>query len=47
MSGSYDLVAQVETDTTARIDVLLDRIGRAPASRAPCPSIILSEKFSR
>ena len=47
VSGSYDLVAQVETDTTARIDVLLDRIGRAPGVARTVSSIILSEKFSR
>ncbi len=30
LSGSYDLVAMIETETPARIDALLDRIGRAP-----------------
>ena len=47
VSGSYDLVAQVETDTPARIDALLDRIGRAPGVARTVSSIILSEKFSR
>jgi DNA-binding Lrp family transcriptional regulator len=47
VSGSYDLVAQVETDTPARIDVLLDRIGRAPGVARTVSSIILSEKFAR
>ena len=47
LSGSYDLVAMVETDTTARIDALLDRIGRAPGVARTVSSIILSEKFSR
>ena len=47
VSGSYDLVAQVETDTAARIDALLDRIGRAPGVARTVSSIILSEKFSR
>ena len=46
VSGSYDLVAQVETDTPARIDVLLDRIGRAPGVARTVSSIILSEKFA-
>jgi DNA-binding Lrp family transcriptional regulator len=47
LSGSYDLVAMVETDTPARIDALLDRIGRAPGVARTVSSIILSEKFSR
>ena len=47
VSGSYDLVAQEETDTPARIDVLLDRIGRAPGVARTVSSIILSEKFAR
>ena len=47
VSGSYDLVAQVETDTPARIDALLDRIGRAPGVARTVSSIILSEKFAR
>ncbi len=47
LSGSYDLVAMVETDTPARIDVLLDRIGRAPGVARTVSSIILSEKFAR
>jgi DNA-binding Lrp family transcriptional regulator len=47
LSGSYDLVAMVETDTAARIDALLDRIGRAPGVARTVSSIILSEKFSR
>jgi DNA-binding Lrp family transcriptional regulator len=47
LSGSYDLVAMVETDTPARIDALLDRIGRAPGVARTVSSIILSEKFAR
>jgi len=47
VSGSYDLVAMVETDTPSRIDALLDRIGRAPGVARTVSSIILSEKFSR
>jgi len=47
VSGGYDLVAQVETDTPARIDALLDRIGRAPGVARTVSSIILSEKFAR
>jgi DNA-binding Lrp family transcriptional regulator len=47
VSGSYDLVAQVETETPGRIDALLDRIGRAPGVARTVSSIILSEKFAR
>jgi DNA-binding Lrp family transcriptional regulator len=47
LSGSYDLVAMVETDSAARIDALLDRIGRAPGVARTVSSIILSVKFSR
>ena len=47
LSGSYDLVAMVETDTPARIDTLLDRIGRAPGVARTVSLIILSEKFAR
>lgn len=47
LSGSFDLVAMVETETAARIDALLDRIGRVPGVARTVSSIILSEKFSR
>jgi DNA-binding Lrp family transcriptional regulator len=47
LSGSYDLIATIETDSAARIDALLDRIGRAPGVARTVSSIILSEKFSR
>src|ERR1700760_650076 len=47
VSGSYDLIAMIETETPARIDILLDRIGRAPGVARTVSSIILSEKFSR
>jgi DNA-binding Lrp family transcriptional regulator len=47
LSGSFDLVAMVETETAARIDALLDRIGRVAGVARTVSSIILSEKFSR
>jgi DNA-binding Lrp family transcriptional regulator len=47
LSGSYDLIATIETESAARIDALLDRIGRAPGVARTVSSIILSEKFSR
>jgi DNA-binding Lrp family transcriptional regulator len=46
-AGSFDLIATVETETPARIDALLDRIGRASGVARTVSSIILSEKFSR
>jgi DNA-binding Lrp family transcriptional regulator len=47
VSGTHDLIAMIETETPARIDALLDRIGRAPGVARTVSSIILSEKFSR
>jgi|SRR6185312_7636525 len=47
LSGSFDLIATIETETPARIDALLDRIGRAAGVARTVSSIILSEKFSR
>jgi DNA-binding Lrp family transcriptional regulator len=47
VSGAYDMIAVVETDTPARMDAALDRIGRAHGVEKTVSSIILSEKFSR
>ncbi|HEX2591212.1 MAG TPA: Lrp/AsnC family transcriptional regulator [Rhizomicrobium sp.] len=47
VAGAYDLIATVEAETTARIDTLLDRIGRTPGVARTVSSIVLSEKFSR
>ena len=47
VSGAYDMIAVVETDTPARMDAMLDRIGRAHGVARTVSSIILSEKFSR
>jgi len=47
VSGAYDMIAVVETDTPARMDAILDRIGRAHGVAKTVSSIILSEKFSR
>jgi len=47
VAGTYDLIATVETETPARIDALLDRIGRATGVARTVSSIILSEKFAR
>jgi DNA-binding Lrp family transcriptional regulator len=47
VSGVYDMMAVVETDTAARMDAILDRIGKAHGVARTVSSIILSEKFSR
>jgi len=47
VSGGYDMMAVVETETPARMDAALDRIGRATGVARTVTSIILSEKFSR
>ncbi|MGQ0742416.1 MAG: Lrp/AsnC family transcriptional regulator [Alphaproteobacteria bacterium] len=47
VSGAHDMVAVVEADTPARMDAILDRIGRATGVARTVSSIILSEKFSR
>jgi DNA-binding Lrp family transcriptional regulator len=47
VSGAHDMMAIVEADTPARMDVALDRIGKAAGVARTVSSIILSEKFSR
>jgi DNA-binding Lrp family transcriptional regulator len=47
VSGAYDMMAVVETDTPARMDAALDRIGKATGVARTVTSIILSEKFAR
>jgi DNA-binding Lrp family transcriptional regulator len=47
VSGAYDMVANVEAETPAKMDASLDRIGRAHGVARTVSSIILSEKFSR
>ena len=47
VSGAYDMIAVVETETTARMDTTLDRIGRAHGVARTVSSIVLSEKFAR
>jgi DNA-binding Lrp family transcriptional regulator len=47
VSGAYDMMAIVEADTAARMDAVLDRIGKAAGVARTVSSIILSEKFSR
>jgi DNA-binding Lrp family transcriptional regulator len=47
VSGAYDMMAIVEAETPARMDAVLDRIGKASGVARTVSSIILSEKFSR
>jgi DNA-binding Lrp family transcriptional regulator len=47
VAGTFDLIATVETETPARIDALLDRIGKIAGVARTVSSIVLSEKFSR
>jgi DNA-binding Lrp family transcriptional regulator len=47
VAGSFDLVASVESETTGRMDAILDRIGRTHGVARTVSSIVLSEKFSR
>ena len=47
VSGAYDMMALVEAETPARMDAVLDRIGKATGVARTVSSILLSEKFSR
>jgi DNA-binding Lrp family transcriptional regulator len=47
VSGAYDLIATVAADTTARIDTVLDEIGKIKGIERTMSSIILSVKFER
>lgn len=47
VSGPYDMIAVIEADTAARMDAILDRVGRASGVARTVSSIILSEKFVR
>jgi DNA-binding Lrp family transcriptional regulator len=47
VSGAHDMMAIVEADNPARMDAVLDRIGKAAGVNRTVSSIILSEKFSR
>jgi len=47
VSGAYDMMAIVEAETAARMDAVLDRIGKESGVSRTVSSIILSEKFAR
>lgn len=47
VAGAYDMMAIVEAESPARMDVVLDRIGRTTGVTRTVSSIVLSEKFLR
>lgn len=47
ISGAYDMIALVAAPTTARIDAVLDAIGKVKGIERTMSSIILSTKFDR
>mgnify|MGYP000954254555 CR=1 FL=1 len=47
VSGTYDMIALIEAETTGRIDAVLDRIGKTQGVARTMSSIILSVKFER
>jgi DNA-binding Lrp family transcriptional regulator len=47
ISGTYDLMAELEAETTARIDAVLDAIGHLKGVQKTMSSIVLSVKFAR
>jgi DNA-binding Lrp family transcriptional regulator len=47
VSGAHDMMAIVEAESPARMDTVLDRIGRTSGITRTVSSIILSDKFSR
>ncbi len=47
VSGTYDMIAAIAAETTARIDAVLDEIGRIKGIERTTTSIILSVKLDR
>jgi DNA-binding Lrp family transcriptional regulator len=47
ISGTFDMMAEVAAETTARIDAILDAIGRLKGVQKTMSSIVLSVKFQR
>lgn len=47
ISGTYDLMADIAAETTARIDAVLDAIGHLKGVQKTMSSIVLSVKFER
>jgi DNA-binding Lrp family transcriptional regulator len=47
ISGTFDMMAEVAAETTAKIDATLDAIGRLKGVQKTMSSIVLSVKFQR
>lgn len=47
ISGTFDMMAEVAAETTARIDAVLDAIGHLKGVQKTMSSIVLSVKFER
>ena len=47
ISGTFDMMADVAAETTARIDAVLDAIGHLKGVQKTMSSIVLSVKFER
>ncbi len=47
ISGTFDMMAEVAAETTAKIDSILDAIGRLKGVQKTMSSIVLSVKFER
>lgn len=47
ISGTFDLMAELAAETTARIDTVLDAIGHLKGVQKTMSSIVLSVKFER
>ncbi len=47
ISGTFDMMAEVAAETTAKIDAILDAIGRLKGVQKTMSSIVLSVKFER
>jgi DNA-binding Lrp family transcriptional regulator len=47
VSGPFDLIAVVATESTTEIDRVLDRIGAIPGVKRTTSSIVLTTKFDR
>lgn len=47
ISGTYDMMAELAAETTAKIDAVLDAIGHLKGVQKTMSSIVLSVKFER
>lgn len=47
ISGTFDMMAEVAAETTAKIDTILDAIGHLKGVQKTMSSIVLSVKFER